>query len=199
MFSTALGTSGVNVMSCPPTRPVNSRNGRKLVIIFFNDAPVASCMNLDGQRCEHDRQVRLDRIPSPVKDRPCSQVSIRHPERLFDMPKVVITANHLDSRHGPCGNVRHVAFEPCQLHRPLIGLLLVRNFHKPRLLRQLVIANDRYCQVALQVQGLLITHRSLPPVLPHHSPHIRMLLSRPHGFASLLHPSRIESLHTPSG
>ncbi|SMY02819.1 hypothetical protein BAURA63_03697 [Brevibacterium aurantiacum] len=47
MFSTASGTSGVIVMSCPPTRPVNSRNDRKLVMIFFNDTPVAACRNLD--------------------------------------------------------------------------------------------------------------------------------------------------------
>ncbi len=46
-FSTALGTSGVNVISCPPTRPVYFRNGRKLVMIFFSDTPVASCMILD--------------------------------------------------------------------------------------------------------------------------------------------------------
>ena len=47
MLATALDTSGVNVMSWPPTRPVNSRNGRSVVMIFFNDIPVASCMNLE--------------------------------------------------------------------------------------------------------------------------------------------------------
>src|SRR5699024_6089771 len=41
--STPSGTSGENVMSCPPPRPVNSRVGRNVVMIFFNDL---SCTGL---------------------------------------------------------------------------------------------------------------------------------------------------------
>lgn len=88
-------TSGVNVMSCLSARPVNSRNGRRLVMIFFNEI------------------------------------------------SVMITADHLRRRHGPGGNVRDIAFESSQLHRPLISLLfegfvLVRDLGEPGLLRRLI-------------------------------------------------------------
>src|SRR5699024_9950338 len=119
-----------------------------------------------GQCCEHDRQVRLNRIPGPVKDRPGSQVGLRHPKGLLDLPQVVIAADDLGRWHSPDGNVRHVAFEPRQLHRPLIRLLiegfhLVRDFHEPGALRRLVPIDDCQCAVALQLQRLLITHHPL--------------------------------------
>ncbi|UZD62658.1 hypothetical protein [Brevibacterium sp. JSBI002] len=101
MSSTTLGTSGVNVISWPLTRPENSRNGGKVVMIFFNDSPVASCMDLDTASA----------VITTVK---CASIA------LLDMPQVVITADYLSSRHDIGEDVRDITFEPGQLHRPLI-------------------------------------------------------------------------------
>src|SRR5699024_1897982 len=120
------------------------------------------------------------------------------------MPQVVITADDLSSRHGPGRYVRHVAFEPCQLHCSLIsllveGFLLIRDLHEPGLLRRLLPVEEPPRPITLQVQRLLIAHRPFAPVLPHHSPRMRMLLSRPDGFASDRRPAWVESLHTLRG
>src|SRR5699024_2040811 len=120
------------------------------------------------------------------------------------MPQVVITADDLGRRHGPDGNVRHVAFKTRELHRLLVsllieGFLLISDLHEPSLLRRLIAIDNRQRPVALQVQRLLITHRPVAPVLPPYPPRMRMLLRRPDGFASDLHPVRVESLHTLRG
>lgn len=44
----------------------------------------------DGQRREHDGQMRLDRITRAVEHRPRPQIGLRHPKRLLDMPQVVV-------------------------------------------------------------------------------------------------------------
>src|SRR5699024_2513926 len=77
-----------------------------------------------GQCGEHDGQVCLDGIALAVEHRPGRQVGLGHPERLLDVPEVVVGADDLTSAHHASGDVAHVAFESDQAPCPGQGLLI---------------------------------------------------------------------------
>ena len=60
------------------------------------DGPAGGLFDVvaDRQRSEHDRQVSIDRLFLVVVDRAGFQIVFGHSERVFDMPQLVIRADH---------------------------------------------------------------------------------------------------------
>ena len=71
------------------------RYRRAVLTNFLMDQPVRSFdPPADGERGEHDRQVRFDGVAFAVVDRPGLQVALGHPERLLDLEQLVVSADH---------------------------------------------------------------------------------------------------------
>ena len=68
----------------------------------------------DGQGGEHDGQVRFDGVAHAVEHGPGIEVGLGHPERLLDVPQVVIFGDDFGGRHHLDGYVGDVALEPDQ-------------------------------------------------------------------------------------
>ena len=68
----------------------------------------------DGQGGHDHRQVRLDSIALMVEDGAGSQVVLAHPERLLDVPQLVIRGDDLTGAHQACGDVGDIPLEAHQ-------------------------------------------------------------------------------------
>ena len=66
----------------------------------------------------------LDGVSGVVEDGAGSQVVLAHPERLLDMPQLVIRGDDLTGIHQACRNVGDVALEPSQAPGPGQGCLI---------------------------------------------------------------------------
>jgi hypothetical protein len=76
-----------------------------------------------GQRGEHDRQVRLDRLALVMVDRHGAQVVLGHPERLLDLEQPMVGVD--DELGGCVGQVCDVALQAgqaaCPRRQGLVG------------------------------------------------------------------------------
>ena len=71
-----------------------------------------------GQGGHDHGQVGLDGVTGVVEDGAGPQVVLAHPERLLDVPQLVVGGDDLTSVHQMRGNVGDVAFEPSQAPGP---------------------------------------------------------------------------------
>jgi hypothetical protein len=71
----------------------------------------------DGERGEHDGQVRFDRVALADEHRPRGEVGLGHAERLLNVPEVMVPADDLGRRHDGDGQVRDVALQSGRLPR----------------------------------------------------------------------------------
>ena len=78
----------------------------------------------DGQGGHDHGQVRLDGIAGVVEDGAGSQVVLTHPERLLDVPQLVIRGDHLTGAHQACRNVGDIPLEAHQRPGPGQGRLI---------------------------------------------------------------------------
>lgn len=54
------------------------------------------------RRCrKHIRQMRLDRLPCVMEDRPRPKIDLRHPKRLLDIPQVTVRTHDFTRNHVP--------------------------------------------------------------------------------------------------
>ena len=119
--------------------------------------------------------MRLDGIAGVVEDRPGSQVVLAHPERLLDVPQLVIRGDDLTGAHQACGDVGDVALEAHQgpgsgdggLIKDLIALM---DGDEPGALGTLLAGDDGPRPVGLSCEGLVVPGRALLGVDPYRSP-----------------------------
>ena len=78
----------------------------------------------DGQGGHDHGQVRLDGIAGVVEDGAGSQVVLTHPERLLDVPQLVIRGDHLTGAHQAGRNVGDIPLEAHQRPGPGQGRLI---------------------------------------------------------------------------
>ena len=124
-----------------------------------------------GQGGHHHGQVSLDGVTGVVEDRAGSQVVLAHPERLLDVPQLVIRGDDLTGIHQMRGDVGDVALETRQGPGPGDGrliknLIALMDGDKTRALRTLLTGDDGPGAVGLSGQGLVVLGRSLLGVDP---------------------------------
>ena len=137
--------------------------------------------------------MRLDRVTGVVKDRSGPQVVLTHPERLLDVPQLVIRGDDLAGIHQACRNVGDVALEADQgpgsgdggfVQGGVTGV----DGDETRALGTLLTGDDSPRPVGLSGQGLVVPGRALLGVDPDGPPRARVGVRVPHrlGLAALV-------------
>ncbi|UGQ59719.1 hypothetical protein LSF60_09705 [Rhodococcus pyridinivorans] len=126
------------------------------------------------QRGEHHGQVRLDGIPGPVEDRSGLEVGLGHPERLLDLPQVVVRRHHGVAIHDRRVDIGDVPLVSGRLASPFDrGLVqsdvLSDELDEPLLLQGLGPVGHSLSTVDLRAERAAIPLGALPLVMPHHS------------------------------
>ena len=117
----------------------------------------------------------LDGIASVVEDGAGSQVVLAHPERLLDVPQLVIRGDHLTGAHQAGRNVGDVALEAHQRPGPGQGRFIQGGVagvggDEPGALGTSLTGDDGPSAVGLGGQGLSVPGGALLGVGPHRPP-----------------------------
>ena len=128
-----------------------------------------------GQGGHDHGQVGLDGVTGVVEDGAGPQVVLAHPERLLDVPQLVVGGDDLTSVHQMRGNVGDVTLEPHQRPGPGDGCLIkdliaLTDGDKTRVLGTLLTGDDGPGAILLRGQGLVVPGHTLLEVSPYRSP-----------------------------
>ena len=128
-----------------------------------------------GQGGHDHGQVGLDGVSGVVEDGAGPQVVLAHPERLLDVPQLVIRGDDLTSVHQMRGNVGDVALEPHQRPGPGDGglikdLIALTDGDKTRVLGTLLTGDDGPGAILLSGEGLVVPGHAFLGVGPYRSP-----------------------------